>query len=143
MPIFTYFAVIGSALVALLFVADAKLEKHGLVAIGSQVVVLPGAYQPGKMGSTLVTQAAPAPDMDSAAVRAAAPPAPQVAQTTPAPESAPPPAAQTAKAEIAPPKKKHVAHKQQRPRDDDARHYAYRGFDNGPFGGGGGLFGRF
>jgi hypothetical protein len=144
MPIFAYFSVVGAALVALLFVADAKLDKQGPLAIGSQVVELPGAYRPNRMGSSLVTEAAPAPDMDSAAVRAAAPPVQVAAQESLPAADASKPAEQMAKADIKPAKKKHIARRQQPPPDsDDARHYAFRGYDNGPFGGGGQMFGRF
>jgi hypothetical protein len=41
MPIFFYFAVMGSTLVALLFVADATLEKHEPLWFNSEFTGLP------------------------------------------------------------------------------------------------------
>ena len=46
MPIFTYFAVVGSVLVALLFVADAKLPKQGPALVSSDVYGLPKPWRP-------------------------------------------------------------------------------------------------
>ena len=46
MPIFTYFAVVGSVLVALLFVADARLPKQGPALVSSHVYGLPKPWQP-------------------------------------------------------------------------------------------------
>ena len=40
MPIFTYFAVVGSVLIALLFVADATLEKGSRAVVTSERVGL-------------------------------------------------------------------------------------------------------
>lgn len=90
MPILSYFAVVGSALVALLFVADVTLEKRTTpLIVTSEFVGLPKAYQHVNVGSRLVTAPAPAPDMESAAVKAAMP-APQVVQAPQVAKAAPP-----------------------------------------------------
>jgi hypothetical protein len=145
MPIVRYFVIVGSVLMALLYYADAKLPKSGPIAIGSQVVELPGAKRTQiAMGSSLVVaQPAPAPDMKSAAVLAAAPPSSVSTQVADAPQVQAP-AQKTAEAERTPVKKKHVARRQD-PRLNDTQHYASRGFDDGGnfFGNGGGTFGRF
>ena len=137
MPILSYFAVAGSVLVALLFVADATLEKSGPLPFNNESVGLPKPWQPDTKGSILAATSAPEPDMTSAAVRAATPPAPQIA--------AMPAVAAAAKAEPAPRKQKRVAaHKQPRP-DGDRRNYAWsrNGGGNDFFGGSNSLFGRF
>ena len=147
MPILSYFGVAGSVLVALLFVADATLEKSGPLPFNNESVGLPKPWQPDTKGSILAATSAPEPDMTSAAVRAATPPVPQIA-AMPAvaaaakAEAVPVP---TAKAEPAPRKQKRVAaHKQPRP-DGDRRNYAWsrNGGGNDFFGGGNSLFGRF
>ena len=131
MPIFTYFGVVSAVLIGLLFVADAKLERTSVPVIGSQVVELPGASHPHRpIGSTLVAEPAPAPDMNSAAVRTATPAAAKVAEASQAGEPA--------RAEAAP-KKKIVRRPQA---DDEKPHVAWRNNDAGSFGGGG-FFGRF
>ena len=147
MPILSYFAVAGSVLVALLFVADATLEKSGPLPFNNESVGLPKPWQPDTKGSILTATSAPEPDMTSAAVRAANPPATQSAAIPAAAaaakaEAVPVP---TAKAEPAPRKQKRVAaHKQPRP-DGDRRNYAWsrNGGGNDFFGGGNSLFGRF
>ena len=78
MPIFSYFAVMGSVLVALLFAADATLERSPLRST-SEFAGLPKAWhaadwQPETKTPVLVATPAPAPDMKSEAVVAAAPP---------------------------------------------------------------------
>jgi len=125
MPIFRYFAVVGSVLIALFFVADATLEKGASPVVTSDRQGLPKPWHPDPT-QILVAAPAPAPDMTSEAVLAAQP----KAQPVP-----------TAKPDAAP-KKKRVARKQ--PQEDYRQSYAWsrdRGF--GPFGFGGGLFGRF
>ena len=68
-----YFAVVGSALVALLFVADATLEKNSSpVIVTSQRTGLPESHYHNAI-KTLTTTPAPAPDMTSQAVVAAQP----------------------------------------------------------------------
>src|SRR3954451_1041789 len=79
MPILSYFAVVGSVLVALLFVADATLEKSGPLPFNNESVGLPKPWQPDTKGSILTATSAPEPDMASAAVGAANPPTPQSA----------------------------------------------------------------
>jgi hypothetical protein len=142
MPILSYFAVMGSVLVALLFVADATMEKSGPLPFNNESVGLPPAWRADHVESKtaiLAATPAPEPDMTSEAVRAAAPPDAVVvaaAKTEAAPE-------RMAKLE-APKKPKRVAHRQLPPRDDFRQSYAWSRNDFGPFGGGGGgLFGRF
>jgi hypothetical protein len=86
MPIFAYFAVVGSVLIALLFVADATLEK-GMPAVVTSQYGLPKPWHPmgtsGQYGlekpwrpdpkQILAAVPAPAPDMTSPLVLAAQP----------------------------------------------------------------------
>jgi hypothetical protein len=85
MPIFTYFAVVGSVMIALLFVAGATLDKGSPAVVTSQyglpkpwrpVVTsdqdgLPKPWRPDPIH--LAAAPAPAPDMTSPLVLAAAP----------------------------------------------------------------------
>src|SRR5215813_9985491 len=85
MPVIRYFAVVGSVLVALLFVADATLEKNSSpVIVTSQRTGLPeshyhnaiaesGDVQPVSWRTRGDTTPAPAPDMTSQAVLDAQP----------------------------------------------------------------------
>ncbi len=138
MPIFTYFALVGSVLVTLLFAADATLPKHGPVVVSSEFYGMPKPWRPENSKTpVLAARAAPEPDMTSEAVRAAAPrPAAHnhMAQ------------ADLAKTDMtktdAAPKKKPVARKQPRP-DGDPQNYAWRNGQDGSFGGGPSPFGRF
>jgi hypothetical protein len=112
MPIFTYFAVVGSVLIALLFVADATLEKgtpavvisqYGLPkpwhpVVASDQYGLEKPWRPKTQKQILAAVPAPAPDMTSPLVLAA--------QSTSAFEAVTP-AAREARAE-APPKKVRV-----------------------------------
>jgi hypothetical protein len=127
MPILSYFAVVGSVLMAMLFVADATLTKSDSPVVPtSSMVGLPKPWQPDPQIKSLAAAPAPAPDMSAAAVVAAAP------KPEPAPTVAERPA----------PKKKHVA-KRQQPRHNASRDtFAWSRNDPGPFGGGG-FFGRF
>lgn len=147
MPILSYFAVAGSVLVALLFVADATLEKSGPLPFNNESVGLPKPWQPDTKGSILAAPSAPEPDMASVAVRAAAPPA---ALSAAIPAAAPAAKAEavperTAKAEPAPRKPKRVAARKQPRPDGDRRNLAWsrNGDDGGFFSGGNSLFGRF
>jgi hypothetical protein len=139
MPILSYFAFVGSVLVALLFVADARLDKHPL-PYSSEFVALPKAAQQTK-SSILTATPAPEPDMTSAAVRAAAPPPPSKAELAAAAlakaEAVP---ERTVKAESAPKKPKRVARRA--PPRNYQQNYAWRS-DGGFFGGGNSMFGRF
>jgi len=73
MLVLGYLAVVGSALVALLFVADATLEKNSSpVIVTSQRTGLPESHY-HHASKTLATAPAPAPDMTSEAVLAAQP----------------------------------------------------------------------
>jgi len=72
MPILAFFAVVGSVLFALLFVADATLENSSPAIVTSQRTGLP-APRYDSATKTLVTAPAPAPDMTSQAVLAAQP----------------------------------------------------------------------
>jgi hypothetical protein len=101
MPIFSYFAVVGSVLVALLFVADAALDKGTQAIVTSDRYGLPKPWRSASI-RTLTSASAPAPDMTSDAVL--------VAQSTaqPAPQILPKiePAARAARAEAQPTKKR-------------------------------------
>jgi hypothetical protein len=79
MPILAFFAVVGSVLVALLFLANATLENTSRAIITSQRTGLPAPhYGNANAIKTLTTAPAPAPDMTSQAVLAAQPkPAPE------------------------------------------------------------------
>src|SRR4030095_13124270 len=86
MPIFTYFAVVGSVMIALLFVAGATLEK-GSPAVVTAQSGLPKPWHPVGTSDqytlsrpsrpdpiqTLSSAPAPAPDMTSPLVLAAQP----------------------------------------------------------------------
>jgi hypothetical protein len=90
MPIFTYFAVVGSVLIALLFVAEATLEKGTPAVVTSQYglpkrpVVTSDQYglekpwRPKTQKQILAAVPAPAPDMTSPLVLAAQPKAQSV-----------------------------------------------------------------
>ncbi len=146
MPILSYFAVVGSVLVALLFVADATLEKSGPLPFNNESVGLPKPWQPDTKSSILTATSAPEPDMASAAV-APQPPTPQSAAMPAAVAAAKAEAVpeRTAKAEPAPRKPKRVAARKQPRPDGDRRNYAWsrNGGGNDFFGGGNSLFGRF
>jgi hypothetical protein len=74
MPVFAFFAVIGSVLFALLFIADATLENSSPAIITSQRTGLPAPrYDSANAVKTLTTAPAPAPDMTSQAVLTAQP----------------------------------------------------------------------
>jgi hypothetical protein len=140
MPIFSYFAVAGSALVALLFLADAKLEKNGPMPFNNEFTGMPKAWHPESArpvsnAAVLVSTPAPAPDMSSEAVKAAAPPpSPLIVEASAAPAAAAVPAKEAA------PKPKRVAKRRRLP--DNRQDFALsRNNDTGPFGGA--LFGRF
>ena len=72
MPALTFLAVIGLALVALLFVADATLEPSSPVIATSERVGLPERWRPDT-SQALTTAPAAAPDMTSQAILAAQP----------------------------------------------------------------------
>jgi hypothetical protein len=72
MPVFAFLAVVGFALTALLFVADATLERSSPVIVTSDRIGLPERWRPDTI-NTLTTAPAPAPDMTSQAVLAAQP----------------------------------------------------------------------
>ena len=126
MPIFSYFAVVGSALVALLFAADATLPKSATPVIAtSSIYGMPKPWRPDPT-QTLAATPAPAPDMSSEAVLAATP------KTEPVNE-------RSATADAAPKKKRVVARK---PLPDDPRQNYAWSRSGDPFGRGG-TFGRF
>ena len=138
MPIFSYFAVLGSVLVALLFAADATLPKSAPVIATSSIYGMPKPWRPDPT-QTLAATPAPAPDMSSEAVIAATP------KTEPV-------NGRSATADAAPKKKRVVARKPLP--DDTPQNYAWsRGGDrfgqnyawsrnSDPFSRGG-TFGRF
>ena len=70
MPVLAYLGVVGFVLVALLFVADATLERSSPVIATSDRIGLPERWHSDTI-QTLTTAPAPAPDMTSSAVRAA------------------------------------------------------------------------
>ena len=72
MPVLVYFVVVGFALIALLFVADATLERSPPVIVTSDRIGLPERSHSDTI-QTLTTAPAPAPDMTSQAVLAAQP----------------------------------------------------------------------
>ena len=72
MPVLAYLEVVGFVLVALLFVADATLERSSPVIVTSDRVGLPKPWHSDTI-QTLTTAPAPAPDMTSPAVLAAQP----------------------------------------------------------------------
>ncbi|MGB9044794.1 MAG: hypothetical protein WCC81_20290 [Pseudolabrys sp.] len=107
MPIFTYFAVVGSVLIALMFVTNATLETSGPAIVTSDQIGLPKP-KPRRPDPIQILSAAPAPapDMTSPLVRMAAPKiesAPEVLAVEPA--------VRAARAE-APPQNKAVTDKQ-------------------------------
>jgi hypothetical protein len=131
MPIFTYVAVVGSVLIALLFVVNPMLEKGTRAVVTSDRVGLPKPWHPDSI-QTLAAAPAPAPDMTSPLVLAAAPKA----------QSAPEVVAKVRAARVeATHKKKRVTSRQ--PPDDYRQSYGWsRDRYPGPFGGGT-FFGRF
>ena len=72
MPVLAFFAVVGFALIALLFVADATLERSSPVIVTSDRVGLPERWHSDTI-QTLTTAPPPAPDMTSQAVLVAQP----------------------------------------------------------------------
>jgi hypothetical protein len=124
MPVLSFLAAAGLALIALLFVANATLEPGSPPIVTSERVGLPKSWQPDPV-QTLVRAPAPEPDMTSPAVLAAQP---KVA----------------AEALTPPNKKKHVTRK----RSPDDHYQQIQAWswdrDRGPFRGGGFFsFGRF
>jgi len=72
MPALTFLAVVGLALIALLFVADATLTPGPPPIVTSERSGLPKPWRPDTI-QTLTSAPAPAPDMTSPAVLAAQP----------------------------------------------------------------------
>jgi hypothetical protein len=118
MPIFTYVVVVGSALIALLFVMGATPEKAAPPIVTSERQGLPKPWHPDPI-QVLTATPAPPPDMTSGAVLAAQPKV--------APDA-------EAKSDAAP-KKKRVTRRQ--PPEQYRQSY---GWSREPFGG---FFGRF
>jgi len=88
MPIFAYLVAVGSALIALIFFANATLEKAGPPIVTTQRVGLPQTQVPNPI-QTLTSTPAPAPDMTSPLVLVAAPKdQPDVPAVVPAPRAA-------------------------------------------------------
>ena len=112
MPALTFLAVVGLALIALLFVADATLEPSSSPIVTSNRVGLPEPWHPDPINPDAIrnrtTASAPAPDMASDLVRAAMPKAQSVSEDDLAKVK---PAARAARAE-APPTKKRVTRPQ-------------------------------
>lgn len=133
MPILTYFAVVGSVLVALLFVVGPTLESGTRAVITSDRVGLPKPWHPDSI-KTLV--AAPAPDTTSPLVLAAA----AKAQSAPEVLAKVEPAARAAR-EKATPKKKRVTRRQAPDNYRQNRAWSQDRYA-GPFGGGA-FFGRY
>ena len=135
MPIFTYVAVVGSVLIALLFVVNPMLEKGTRAVVTSDRLGLPKPWHPNSI-QTLGVVPAPAPDMTSPLVLAAAP----KAQSAPEVVAKVEPTARAARVE-ARPKKKRVTSRQP-PDDYRQSNGSSRDRYPGPFGGGS-FFGRF
>jgi hypothetical protein len=72
MPAVAFLAVVGLALVALLFVADATMQSGPPPIVTSERTGLPKPWRPDAI-QTLSTAPAPAPDMASPAILAAQP----------------------------------------------------------------------
>src|SRR6476646_8329029 len=72
MPIFTYVLVVGSALLAFLFIMDVTVEKGAPPIVTSERQGLPKPWHPDPI-QVLTATPAPAPDMTSGAVLAAQP----------------------------------------------------------------------
>jgi hypothetical protein len=72
MPVLAFFAIVGSVLFALLFVADGMLENSSPAIVTSQRTGLPTPRYHNAI-KTLTTASAPAPDMTSQAVLSAQP----------------------------------------------------------------------
>jgi hypothetical protein len=112
MPVASFLALVGLALIAMLFIADGTLEPSSPPIVTSNRVGLPEPWHPDSMYPdairNLTTSPAPAPDMASDLVRAAMP----KAQSAPEDDLAKVnPAARAARAE-APPEKKRVTRTQ-------------------------------
>lgn len=120
MPIFPYFAGMGSGLLALLFVADATLEKSAPVRL-SAFVGLPSAYEHKNNSTSLVALPAPAPDMSSDAVKAA-----MIVTTATGIEPAP-----AVAVESGPKKRKNIVLRQKQ--DDRRENFAWSRNDVGRF----------
>jgi len=95
MPVLSFLAAAGLALLALLFVADATLEKGSPPIVTSSRVGLPERWH-GDSTQIVTTTPAPPPDMTSPAVRAAQPKSDLETLTRI------PPAARAARAEMPP-----------------------------------------
>lgn len=136
MPILTYFAVVGTALLGVLFYASASMEPRGPLAVTSSFEGLPPPWHGPAVPRNFAAAPAPQPDMNSDAVKAAAPPAMKTAAAAPETTGA----GQTTKTEAAPKKKKHIVRRPIPQEREDARRYAWQnGYQQAPFG----LFGRF
>ena len=72
MPVLAFLAVVGFVLIALLFVADATLDKGSPAIVTSDRIGLPERRNPDTI-QTITNTSAPAPDMTSPAVLAAQP----------------------------------------------------------------------
>jgi len=72
MPVLAFFAVVGSVLLASLFLANATLENNSPAIVTSQRTGLPASQYHNAI-KTFTTASAPAPDMTSQAVLAAQP----------------------------------------------------------------------
>ena len=72
MPVLAFLAVVGFVLIALLFVADATLDKGSPAIVTSDRIGLPERRHSDTI-QTLTNTPAPAPDMTSPAVLAAQP----------------------------------------------------------------------
>lgn len=108
MPVLAFFTVVGLSLIALLFVADATLERSSPVIVTSDRIGLPERWHSDTI-QTLTSTPAPAPDMTSQAVLDAQPKSKPVALDKIKP------AALAARAE-APPENNRVTQPDQLPR---------------------------
>jgi hypothetical protein len=86
MPLFAYFAVVGSVLLGLLYVADARFERTTPLSVATNFHGLPAPYKAPASVPILTVRDAPAPDVPPIAVVAQAAPAAEA----PAPAAAKP-----------------------------------------------------
>jgi hypothetical protein len=111
MPVLSFLAVVGFALIAMLFIADGTLEPSSPPIVTSNRVGLPEPWHPDSMYPdairNLTTSLAPAPDMASDLVRAAMPETQSASEDLAKVD----PAARAARAE-APPTKKRITRTQ-------------------------------
>ena len=86
MPLFAYFALVGPALLAFLFVAEAQLGAPKALAVSTAFHGLPKPFKAPKSAPVLTVRDAPAPELDVASAVAKRPIMAQATEATPRPE---------------------------------------------------------